>query len=169
MLQVSRYISQRIQDGRRRIKLLIRGARDTQEVYESAPFGSDANIPEGYRALYMTTGQKGKAVMIGVINVNQLESLAPGEKSLYSTNEDGSQIQAFITMRNNGQLEVNGVGDKAVRFSELDSELQSFKTSIQQELTKIQTGLAGVGGVYTPGILTIDISAAEVDQVDLPS
>ena len=167
--KITRIISTRIQNARRRIKVLINGSRDTQEVYESTAFGEDSNIPNGYRGIYMPTGEKGRSVLVGVININQVEDLSKGEKKVYSTDDEGGAVQAFIIMRNDGSLEINGVGDNAVRFTPLDTELQNFVSFINTELTKIQAGLAGVGGSYTPGNAIIDISQSRVDNVNLPS
>ena len=62
-------------------------------------------------------------------------------------------------------LELMGNSDNAVRYSPLDTELQLFKDAIQGELTKIQTAITGLGGVYVPGTLSLDISGAKIDEI----
>lgn len=73
-----------------------------------------------------------------------------------------------ILVRTSGDLELQGDAQSAVSYTPLDAGLQSLVSAIQAELVKIQTGIVGAGGAYTPGTLTLDISAAEVTNVKLP-
>lgn len=57
------------------------------------------------------------------------------------------------------EVQLNGSDESLVRFSDLDSALQQFVSSLNQEFAKKQD-LAG-----SPGALSLDISQAEVDDV----
>lgn len=78
--------------------------------------------------------------------VNFLNNEA-GFVSLYSE-IDKLLIDTDLVKFNGGSL------DGLVKINELTTKLNLLKTEVQAELVKIQTGLAGVGGVYTPGTLT---------------
>ena len=51
-------------------------------------------------------------------------------------------------------VQFNGGTDGMTDIANLTTKLNKLKTELQAELVKIQTGIAGVGGAYTPGILT---------------
>jgi len=152
-----------LKEGYRMIKSSItKGLVNTTKV--SHPFGFDSNPTENYMAIIAETQSNDEPVIVGYLNPRAIEALSPGDSALYSTDANGNII-ASIVMRNNGTAELLGTGDNAVRFAPLDSGLQDFKTGIQQELTKIQVAIAGVGGAYTPGTLTVDINGAKIDEI----
>ena len=148
--------------GRRAIKSLRLGKKDIQTPVQAASFGSDANPPANLRAIYLRTGTKGDTVVVGFINVDQLAEV--GENRQFSTDENGNLI--FETrMRNDGTFEIGGSVDNLIRFAKLDTEMQALAASINTELAKIATGITGVGGAYVPGTITINISAAKIDEL----
>jgi hypothetical protein len=116
-------------------------------------------------AVYSDTNNQGEKVIIGYLNVNQLAE--PGEHRIYSTDASGA-LQAYVWCKADGKLRLNGSADNAVRYTSLNTGAQNFKTAVQAELAKIAIGITGVGGSYTPGTLTIDISDSKVDTVLLP-
>jgi len=63
------------------------------------------------------------------------------------------------------EIQYLGDDDNLVKYAALSSELTSFKNLVQAELVKIQTGITGVGGAYTPGTLSIDISDSKIDEL----
>lgn len=150
---------------RRVVKLLRFGKNDVQSPIEAAPYGHDSNPIKDMIAIYGTTQRQGDTVVVGYINVNQLAEV--GENRLYSTNANGD-LQTYVWLKNNGDILLGGDADNAVRYSPLNNELSSFKTQVQAELAKIQIAIAGVGGVYTPGTLSLDISQAKTDKIKTP-
>lgn len=102
--------------------------------------------------------ETGAMAVVGFLNKNS--SVDPGEKRLFSRDSGGVE-QAMVYLKNDGTIEFNGNAQSLVMFTPLDTALQSLVTQIQAELVKIATGIAGAGGVYVPGTLTLDISAAE--------
>ena len=164
MVDLVKTISSEIDSiGRRLLKLLRYGKSDVQNVYVASPYGVDSNPIKGMIAVYAESSVKGEPVVIGYINKNQLAEI--GEHRIFSTDDQGN-IQGFIWLKNDGQIQLNGTGDNLVRYSPLNQELQSFKDSIQTELTKIQTGIVGAGGAYTPGILEVDISDSQIQELE---
>ncbi len=165
MLQVVNILSSLIKSTRRRIKVLGLGKSDTRELYECAPFGVDATPPKGYKAIYAETGVKGKGVIIGYINTNQVAAI--GEHRVYSTDADG-KVKTYIHLKNDGTCELAGSVDNAVRYSELNKELQQFIQKVNTELAEISLGIGGAGGSYTPTVFTLDISKAKITEIKTP-
>lgn len=160
---ITKFISAELDSvGRRIAKVLRFGKHDTQTGFQSTPYGIDSNPIKGMRAIYSTTAQKGKTVIVGYINVDQLAD--PGELRLFSTDTNG-ELKFSIWLKADGTCEVGGNSDNLVRYIPLDQGLQNFKTEIQQELVKIATGIASAGGSYTPGTLSVDISASKIDEI----
>lgn len=66
------------------------------------------------------------------------------------------------------EIQLQGSAHNLVKHTPLDTALQTFKTALTVELGLIAAGIAAGGGSYTPGMLTIDISAAKVDELKCP-
>lgn len=178
-IKIGTYISSLIDSGRRRIKVLVTGRSDVQNAYESLPFGIDNSPPENIRAIYAETGEKGRNIILGYINQNQLNSLQEGETSFYSTSENGETIQSFMTMRNDGTIEILGTGDFLVRFNELQTgfnQLRSdFNTLINLYNAHVHITTATVGATAVPGVIsatvstgtpsTASIDASKIDEI----
>jgi hypothetical protein len=163
MLNITKVISTSFDDLQRRIiKVLRKGKSDVQTPMESAPFGIDSNPIKDMIAVYGQTEEKGKTVIIGYIDKNKLA--ASGETRLYSTDNNGN-LKTYVWLKNDGTMEIGGNTKHMVRYEELNTALQNFKTLMQTELGKIQTGIIAGGGSYTPSSLTIDLSPAKIDNI----
>ena len=163
MLNITKVISTSFDDLRRRfIKVLRKGKSDVQTPMEAAPFGIDSNPIKDMIAVYGQTEEKGKTVIIGYVDKNKLA--ASGETRLYSTDNNGG-LKTYVWLKNDGTMEIGGNTKHMVRYEELNTALQNFKTLMQTELGKIQTGIIAGGGSYTPGSLTIDVSPAKIDNI----
>lgn len=149
---------------RRIIKFLLR-ATDTQTGRECAPFGVDAGPVKGMQAIYAPTQNRGESVIIGYINTNQLAAV--GELHLYSTNSNGTE-QFRIKLKNDGNCELGGNADNAVRFAPLKQGLQNHNTQVLAELNKISTAIAALGGIYTVGSVSVDIDNAKLTNIKTP-
>lgn len=147
---------------RRIVKFLRFGLNDVQTAIESAGPGVDAAPIKDMVALYAESSIKGEVFIIGYINKNQLAG--PGEIRLYSQDSNGNQ-KFYTWMKSNGTYELGGTADNSVRYSPLNSGLSNFKTEIQAELIKIQAAISALGGAYTPGTLSIDISEAKINEI----
>ena len=147
------------------VKFIRYGLNDTQTAIDVAPYGTDANPIAGMIALYDVTPGSGETFIVGYLVKNRMA--APGEHRIFSTDSNGN-LKAYLWAKNNGNLELNGNADNAVRYAPLNTELSSFKTVMQAELVKIATGIIAGGGTYTPGTLSLDISASKIDTVLTP-
>lgn len=161
---------------RRVVKVLRYGTKDVQTAIESAPFGIDANPYKDLIAVYGKTDSKGKKIILGYLNKNQIADV--GEIRLYST--DSSGVEKFYTfLKNDGTMEIGGNSDNMVRFSELENAFNELKSDFNTLVTTfnghIHTTTATVGATPTPGVIaptttpgtssTADISPAKIDEI----
>lgn len=180
-LKIATFLSSVIEQGRRRIKLLVNGRSDSRRPYESLPFGVDGVPPENWRALYAETSEEGRNVVIGYINQNQLQVLNNGETHFYSTSADGDSIAAFIRLLNDGTMQVLGTGDFFVRFNELETGFNELRSDLNTHITSynghihITTATVGTGppGVIAPTTSTstsstASIAGAKIDEIETP-
>lgn len=170
-IKISVFLSQLIQQGRRRIKVLLNGRSDPRETNESMPFGIDGVPPENYRAIYAETAERGRNFVIGYINVNQLSTLNAGENHIYSTSEDGSKVAAFIKLLNDDTIEVLGSGDFFVRYNALETAFNQLRTDLNNFInifnSHIHTTTATVGGGATPGVISAPTSSGTSSNADI--
>lgn len=153
-----------IEGGKRIITCLQFGAKTAKESY---PFGFDS-LPhkQNLTAVYLETGNKGEAVIVGYINADRLEELAPGESRLYALGSSG-ELLGFAWAKNNGELWLNGSDYSAVRFAPLKQGLTNQDQSINQELLKIQTAISSLGGTYVPGTIQTNIDQSESTTIKM--
>lgn len=162
MINFVKTISSRIKDARRLIKVLRYGLSDIQEINVVAPFGTDAAPVQGWIAIYAKTEEKGKNVILGFINENQIAKA--GEHRIFSTDSEGNVVFS-IHLKNDGTADIGGSDDNMVRFSSLNSGLSNQDGQINTELAKIAVAITGLGGTYTPGTINTNISAAKIDEI----
>lgn len=181
-LKIGVYLSSLIEQGRRRIKVLVNGRDDARTTYESLPFGVDGVPPSDWRALYAETAEQGRNVIIGYINQNQLSILNAGENHFYSTDASGENIAAFIKMLNNGTMQVLGTGDFFVRFNELQAGFNQLRQDLNNHITNynahIHTTTATVGSGPALGVISAttststsssaSIDAAKINEIETP-
>lgn len=125
-------------------------------------FGDDSSPLKDMIAIYANTSEVGDSVIIGYINENQIAQA--GEKRIFSLKEDGT-LSFAVHLKNDGTCEIGGAVDNAVRYQKMDDALQAQKTAINAELLKIQTAIAGVGGMYVRTDISIDTSAAKISEI----
>lgn len=159
---ITKIDSTSVEDGFRVVKIEQYGTK-TADVVQS--FGEDSNPIKGMMAIFQETDTDGDPVIIGYINKNVVA--AEGERRMYSVDSNGGE-KAFIWLKNNGDIELNGNSDNVVRFSELESGLMAMVQKLNIELTKIQAGLSAVGGAYAKVDVDIDVSGAKIENVKCP-
>lgn len=157
----SRFKSAIIDKGIRILKVYEYGVKTAKE---SMPFGDDSQPLENMTAIFARTGENGDNVIVGYINTNQIAT--EGEKRIYSLKSDGS-LSIDIMLRTDGTLEIGGDENTVVRFDPLKTAIEKSDLDINTELVKIQTALATVGGVYTPGTINTDISSSESENIKI--
>jgi hypothetical protein len=129
---LTRVISATLDKIFRRVVKVKGYGNDTKTGLEAAPYGTDSNPIAGMVAVYSPTAIKGKQVIIGYINKNQLA--AAGEHRTYSTDSDG-ELKFYIWQKADGTCEIGGNTDFMVRFSKLKEafdELQDDVTTLKQ-------------------------------------
>lgn len=164
-------ISTRVIDAVRLIKFLGKGTSDVREREQVLPYGFDSNPIKGIVALYAETTVKGKSVIVGYLNKNQLADI--GENRIFSTDENGNQ-KFYIWLKNNGTCEIGGNAKHMVRFEELETGFNQLKTDFNNLVTTFNSHVhAGV----TPGsgstavsptpatTTTADISGSKINEI----
>lgn len=173
MINLVKIISTEFDNARRRIiKFLRFGKADVQTSPQAAPFGSDANPPSNMRAVYVETGNKGDAVIIGFINTDQLAEV--GENRLYSTDKDGNLIFE-MRLRNDGTIEIGGSVDNLARFSKLKESFDELKADLNSHITDYNSHIhittatvsAGPPGTIVPTPSTSIPSIADIDPAKI--
>ena len=128
-MNITKVISTELDDLKRRIvKILRLGKDDVQTSMQAAPYGIDSNPIEDMIAIYDKPGTRGKTVVVGYLNKEQLAEL--GELRVYSTDDAGA-LQFYIHLKNaaaDGFCQIGGKEDNMVRFSKLD---EGFKLLVK--------------------------------------
>lgn len=153
--------------GRRFVKFTAFGRSDVQEKLQISPFGIDSNPIKDMVAVYSPTNEKGKAVVVGYINKNQLADV--GETRIFSEDSGGNAVM-FLHLKNDGTAQFGGNSDFMVRFSELKTGFDDLKTDTNKMIQEWNLFAAAyVPGsptaLGTPPIAnTTPVSAASIDS-----
>jgi hypothetical protein len=121
MINLVKIISNSVVSGKRILKFLKYGLSDVRTAPESAPWGIDCNAPKDAIAVYVKTEHNGDDVIIGYINRNQLAEI--GGLRLYSEN-------GYMYLRQNGNLELLGNSNFAVKYNELETAFNEVKNDL---------------------------------------
>lgn len=174
MLNLVKTISTEIDSLKRRIvKVLRLGQNDVQTSLEAGSFGVDSNPTPDLIAIYAPTEEKGKTVIIGYINRNQIADV--GEHRIFSTNAAGDVVM-FLHLKNDGIAEFGGNADFMVRFNKLETAFNEHQDSTNDMINEWNT----FASAYVPGsplvtglpptVSTVsnasaDISGAKIDEI----
>lgn len=161
MLTYSIFKSAIIEGKKRILTVLQFGPKTADEVL---PFGIDSSPIENMTAIYGSTSNNSESVIIGYINKNQIAE--SGETRFYSLDSGGNE-KAFIWLKKDGKIQLNGDTYTSVRFAPLKTGLDNQNVMINAELIKIQTALTALGGVYIPTNVTTNITNSESVDVKL--
>lgn len=159
MATITKIDSTSTDEGFRSVKVEQYGMKTADLVQ---PFGEDSNPIKNMVAVFEETDTDGNPIIIGYLSPNALA--AGGERRMYSVDSDGN-TQAFIWLKNNGDIELNGTGDNLVRFTPLERGLMQMVQKLNAELTKIQVAISGVGGAYAKVDVDVDVSGAKIDEI----
>lgn len=161
MLTFSKLKSSSIEQGKRILKVLQFGAKTAKEV---GPFGFDSSAPENWTAIYGETSNKGESVIIGYINKNQLAEA--GGSRMYALDSSG-EVVGYVYARASGVLELNGNEFSGVRFQNLVQAINAQNSLINAELAKIALAIGALGGAYSPGTISTNMTSVESATVKL--
>lgn len=163
-MQFAKYVSAGIEAGRRFVKVLRLGLADVQTPREAMPFGVDScPVGKDFVAIMADSAQKGKPVIVGYINRNQIAT--EGQFRIYSLKSDGT-ISQYILLKEDETIEFGGTGDFLVRFNPLKTGLDNQATAINTELAKIQTAIAALGGTYARVNVSVNIDGAKIEEFE---
>jgi hypothetical protein len=161
---------------------------DLQTVENFLAGGIDYNPSDNVVALVDDAGDSYKTV------VGFDDGITPevdrGEIEIYSTESDGSAKSARVKCDNQGNVEINGDADNAVRFSKLQEAFDQLKSEyddVAEKLNQTIDSLTQFFTAYVPGgptavgspstwsytvkqanSSTADIDPSKVDEVKLP-
>jgi len=143
------------------VKILRLGKSDVQTSKQVSPYGFDSNPIKNMVAIHSDTGERGKTIIVGYINKNQITE--KGESRIFSTDENGL-LKTAIHLKNDGTIEVGGNSDFMVRYSALET---AFNELQQKFNTHTHAGVtAGVGVTAIPSALsTGDITASKIEEI----
>lgn len=172
MPSIIKIISSKVSQGKRLVKFLRYGKSDTQETKEIAPFGVDSHAPKGTAGLYLETTQRGKPVVVGYINKNQVAG--SGELRMYSVDSNGDVV-SYIHFKSDGTIEFDGTTDNLSRHSQIAASVNEIKDDINDLKTLISgwVPVATDGGAalktalatYIATPLVENINDAKIDEI----
>ncbi len=141
------------------LQVEISDADDIQTVELMTQAGDEYSPVDGSRVLLV---QLGPAWVVAVTADDLIPpEIAAGERRTYS--QDGGTRKASIYWRTSGQLELNGIGDFAVKFNALETAFNQLKDDFDNHDGHFSPTNS------KPAASTADISPAKVDTVELPS
>lgn len=160
MINLVKIISNSVVNGKRILKFLKYGLSDVRTAPESAPWGIDCNAPKDAIAVYVKTEHNGDDIIIGYINKNQLAEI--GGLRLYSEN-------GYMYLRQNGDLELLGNSNFAVKFNELKTAFDELQTDVNDLKNLINTWIPvpSDGGAALKVALTTWIATPLIENIDL--
>lgn len=145
------------------IKYTRFGKFDVQTSFESSPYGIDSNPVKDMVALYSTTGENGKTVIVGYLNKDR--KAAPGEIRLFSTDDKGA-LKFYTWLKADGTMEVGGNTDNMVRYLKLNEGLQQEVLALNAEFAKVAAAISAIiPGLYVPTPIQLDISQSKINEV----
>lgn len=161
-MNLATIISTEINNLSQRVSKFLRfGLKDVQTALQTAPYGVDSNPIKDMIAVYGATSEKGKPVIIGYINKNQLADV--GEMRIFSTDANGV-VKTFIFLQNDGIMEIGGDVDNMVRFSDLETGFNQLKSDFNAFLVHVH-GVAGTPPVPPATPSTASIAASKIDEI----
>lgn len=150
---------------RRVVKFTRLSISDVQTGFQVGPAGMDSNPRKNLVAIYSPSMASGRPVILGYVNRNQLADT--GETRLFSEDADGA-LKTYVWLKKTGTIEIAGSADNAVAFEDLKQAMDQLAMDINTELTKVQVAITALGGAYAMLPITIDISAAKINEIKTP-
>lgn len=139
----------------RRVVKFRASGKNIRTAIQVAPFGMDTSPLPGMKAVYSSTEERGKSVVIGYLNENMIA--AAGEVRLYSLNDAGV-LQTYLWLKKDGVLLLGGDQKHLARYEELKVGFDQLKSDFNSFLTHVH------GGSGTPPTPPATPSTASVDN-----
>lgn len=148
---ITKVISNIIESGFRKIKVLVTVDKDVRTAQQVSPFGIDSVPIAGMKAIYAATNKNGKNVIVGYYNKSLLAN--DGESRLYSVDDDGA-VSTFIWLKNDGTMEIGGAANHMTQYEGLATAFNTLKADLNQARAALS---------LPPSIA--DITAAKIDEI----
>lgn len=158
MITFSKFSDASIEVGKRILKVLQFGAKSADECL---PFGIDSVPLKNMTAVYADTSNDAESVILGVINESQVAE--SGETRFYSMDVN-KVVKSTLWLKKDGTIEFNGNTYSMVRFEPLKTGLQNYDVLVNAELTKIQSAISALGGVYAKLDVNHNIDSAKSEK-----
>jgi hypothetical protein len=154
---ISKFVSAKIVELVRTMTVNGRGTYDPRTATDVAPYGVDSCPEDDAQMIYADTEAQDQQITLGVVNEDA--KATKGQTRLYCA---GS---AYVLLKTS-TIELAGTADNAVRYTALNTALQAEATGINANLTAISAAInAIVPGSYTPTPVTINITAAKINEI----
>ncbi|NRA92568.1 MAG: hypothetical protein HRU26_07765 [Psychroserpens sp.] len=175
MISIGKVTSTTVSNMVRTVKAIVLGKNPRTALY-AGPFGEDSVPPQNTRAIVVQGVSSDSKVVIAYINRNQLDSLAEGEKRIYSVKDDGS-LSTDIILRSDGTMEIGGNTDFLVRYSKLKEEYDKTKDALDSIINILSGSPINEAGNGSPSSLqaalktaltgksTGDISSSKIEEI----
>jgi hypothetical protein len=126
--------------------------KKAREIPQALPYGVDSAPVREMVAVYANTADMGNSVIVGYVYKDAVAEV--GSIRLYSEN-------GYVYLRANGNLELLGTADNAMRYAAFNSVIQSYLTTLN---LAISTGVSSAGGAYTPPTAP-NFTAAKINEI----
>lgn len=126
--------------------------KKAREIPQALPYGVDSAPVREMVAVYANTNDMGNSVIVGYVYKDAVAEV--GSIRLYSDN-------GYVHLRANGNLELLGTADNAMRYAAFNSVIQTYLTN---QNTAILAGFTALGGTYTPPPAP-DFTAAKINEI----
>ena len=144
----------------------------TSEMYHNPGISSAPTKNDRIISIPVGTGTR---VAIATHNYRINVEVTDGETKVYSTDATGENVKSVIKLDNAGNIDLNGDSKKFVTYTELNTALQSFKTTIEASIASAIIGHTHSGVTTGPGVsgpgagagsaIALDISASETTTI----
>jgi len=161
-------------DGENDVRMLsveITEPDDIQEIQQIFLSGEDNAPAPGDDVVILEISETYKIVI--AIEDGVTPSVEVGERAMYS--RDDNVVKAFVYLKNDGQMILNGDGDFAVRYNELETAFEVLRADLNDLVTTYNSHThptAPTGPVSVPSSLGIesfaDITPSKIDSIEVP-
>jgi hypothetical protein len=126
--------------------------KKAREIPQALPYGVDSAPVREMVAVYANTADMGNSVIVGYVYKDAVAEV--GSIRLYSEN-------GYVYLRANGNLELLGTADNAMRYAAFNSVIQAYLTN---QNAAILAGFTALGGAYTPPTAP-NFTAAKINEI----
>jgi len=131
---VSRYISTSTSENKRFNTIVCFGTDNTNSMqgYNVAPFGFDSVGVQNMQCVFSDTSNNRYPIIVGWLNTSVVAQ--EGESRMYATNSGGSVV-GYVYLKNNGELNLLGDSNWAVKYTELATQFNELKGKFNDLVT----------------------------------